>query len=155
MNHYELFCKKYSRCLGSHLSNKRLKIGDVIKFNVKYYIRADLVFRTESKIRAEVWPAIIRFQQDLQNPMLLHWLQKNMLGLRIRLVGNKNTVEGEVIDFWPGIRPISQEKFNSGEKPEAFYAEEYPDRMELLSILLDNPVFVDLSDYDSLQILGR
>jgi hypothetical protein len=155
MNHYELFCKKYSRCLGSHLSDIRLKKGDVIKFKAKYYIIADLAFRTEGKIRVDVWPSIIRLRKDLQDPMLLHWLQKNLLGLRIRLVGDKNTIEGEVIDFWPGIRIVSQERFDSGKKPEALYAEAFPDRMELLSILLDNPVFVELSDFNFLQIMGR
>jgi hypothetical protein len=155
MYQYELFCKKYSRCLGSHLSEKWLKKGDVIKFKEKYYIIADLVFRIESKIKAEVWPAIIRLHQDLRDPELLHWIQKNLLGLRIRLIGDENAIEGEVIDFWPGIRLIREERFESREKPVVLFVEEYPDRIEILSILTDIPNIVELSEYNSLQILCR
>lgn len=155
MNQYELFCKKSSIYLGSHSSHKGHKKGDVLKFKGKYYIITDLIFWTERIFRANVWPAIIWLKQDLQDPSLLHWLQKNLVGLRISLVGDKKVVEGEVIDFWPGIRSISSKMINLDERKVTLFAEEFPDRIELLSLLSDDANYVDLVDYDSLQVLSK
>jgi len=41
------------------------------------------------------------------------------------------------------------------ERPETYYAEEYPSRLEILSIEPDNPTMIDLLRFSMIEIIGK
>jgi len=155
MNKYELFNEKTAEFLGSYSSDKMLEKGDVLTFQGDKYFVVNLMIPSERILRIAVWPAKINLPGDIEDLRLLHWIQQNIIGLKIRISNNKNSIEGEVISYWPGIRFVPSDNLKSNERPETYYAEEYPSRLEILSIEPNNPTMIDLLSFSIIEILGN
>jgi len=155
MGEYEIFNVKTAEFLGPYLSDKMVEKCDVITFKGGNYIVSNLMIPEDGKLRVAVWPAKINLPGDIEDLRLLHWLQQNIIGLKIRISNNKNSIEGEVISYWPGRRFVTSDNLNPNERPETYYAEEYPGRLEILSIEPDNPTMIDLLNFSMIEILGN
>ena len=155
MDEYELFNEKTAEFSGLYLSDKMLEKGDVITFQGENYFVSNLIIPSDSKLRVAVWPAKIYIPKDIEDLRLLHWIQQNLIGLKIRLSNDKNSIEGKVINYWPGIRFMPPDNLKPGERPETFYAEEFPSRLEFLTLGPDNPTIIDLLDYTMIEILSK
>ena len=155
MIEYELFNEKRAQILSSYSSDKIIERGDIISIGYLDYIVTNLMIPIERKQRLAVWPAKIRIPDDLEDIRLLHWIQQNLKGLRIRLSNNTNTVEGKVTDYWPGIKYMPPVCIKPNEESKVKYIESYPKRLEIISIGPSNPVMLDLTDYMLMEILGN
>jgi len=155
MNEYELFNEKTAEFLGPYLNDKMLEKGDVITFQGENYFVSNLMILKDCKLRIAVWPAKINLPGDIEDLRLLHWIQQNIIGLKIRISNNKNSIEGKVVNYWPGIRFMPSNNLKPNERPETYYAEEYPGRLEILSIEPDNPTMIDLLSFSMIEILGN
>ena len=132
-----------------------LEKGDVITFQGENYFVSNLMILKDCKLRIAVWPAKINLPGDIEDLRLLHWIQQNIIGLKIRISNNKNSIEGKVVNYWPGIRFMPSNNLKPNERPETYYAEEYPGRLEILSIEPDNPTMIDLLSFSMIEILGN
>ncbi len=153
MSVYELFNEKTAKFLGLYLSDKMLEKGDVIAFQGEDFFVSDLIIPSDRKLRVAVWPAKIKLPIDIEDLRLLHWIQQNLIGLKIRLSKDKYSIEGKVINYWPGIRFMPPNNLKPGKRPEAFYTEEFPSRLEFLTLGPDNQRVIDLLDFSMIEIL--
>ena len=155
VNEYEIFNEKTAEFTGLYSSDKMLEKCDIIKFQGENYIVSNLIIPSDRKLRVAVWPSKIKLPIDIEDHRFLHWIQQNLIGLRIRLSNDKNSIEGKVIDYWPGKRFMPPDYPGSGERTETFYAEEFPLRLEILSLGPDDPSIIDLLDFSIIEILGN
>lgn len=155
MSEYELFNEKTAELLGPYLSDKMLEKRDVIVFQGENFFVSNLMIPSNHKLRVAVWPAKINLPKDIGDLRLLHWIQLNLIGLKIRISNDKNSIEGKVINYWPRIRFMPPDNLKPGEIPETFYAEEFPSRLEILSLVPDNPTMIDLLNFSMIEILGN
>lgn len=155
MNEYELFNEKTAEFLGRYLSDKMLEKSDVIVFQEGNFFVSNLIIPSDRKLRVAVWPAKINLPGDIEDLRLLHWIQQNLIGLKIRISNDKSSIEGMVINYWPGIRYMPPDNLKPNERPETYYAEEYPSRLEILSIEPDNPTMIDLLRFSMIEIIGK
>jgi hypothetical protein len=155
MNDYELFNEKTTEFISPYLSDKMLERGDIITFQGENYFVFNLLMPKDRKLIVAVWPVKIYLPGDIEDLRLLNWIQKNLKGMKIRLSNDKGSIEGVVINYWPGIRVIPPDNLRSGKKPETFYAEEFPCRLEFLTLGPDNPTMIDLLDYTMIEILSN
>jgi len=155
MSEYEISNEKTAEFLGPYSSNKMLEKGDVINFQGENFFVTNLMIPSDRKLRIAVWPAKINLPGDIEDLRLLHWIQQNIIGLKIRISNNKNSIEGKVVNYWPGIRFMPSNNLKPNERPETYYAEEYPGRLEILSIEPDNPTMIDLLSFSMIEILGN
>jgi hypothetical protein len=155
MEEYELFNEKTAEFFGTYLSDKMLEKGDVITFQGKNYFVSNLMILKDRKLRIAVWPAKINLPGDIEDLQLLNWIKKNLVGMKIRLSNNKNSIEGKVINYWPRIRFIPPDNLKPDERPETFYAEELPGRLEILSPGPDDLTMIDLPTFSMIEILGK
>ena len=154
MNEYELFNEKTAEFFGTYLGDKMLEKCDVLTFQGENYFVFNLMIPSDGKLRIAVWPAKINLPGDIEDLRLLHWIQQNLIGLKIKISNNKNCIEGEVINYWPGIRFLPSDNLKPNERPETYFAEEYPSRLEILSLEPDNPTMIDLLSFTMIEILG-
>lgn len=155
VNEYEIFNEKTAEFTGLYLSDKMLEKCDIITFQGENYIVSDLIIPSDRKLRVAVWPSKIKLPIDIEDHRFLHWIQQNLIGLKIRLSNDKNSIEGRVIDYWPGKRFIPPDFPGSGERTETFFAEEFPLRLEILSLGPDDPSIIDLLDFSVIEIIGN
>jgi len=155
MSEYELFNEKRAEFIGPYLSDKMLEKGDVITFQGENYFVTNLMILKDSKLRIAVWPAKINLPGDIEDLQLLNWIKQNLIGMKIRLSNNKNSIEGKVINYWPRIRFIPPDNLKLNERPETFYAEELPGRLEILSPGPDDPTMIDFPAFSMIEILGK
>ena len=109
----------------------------------------------DRKLRVAIWPTKIYLPGDFEDLRLLHWIKQNIKGMKIRLSNVKGSIEGKVINYWPGIRVMPKDNLRSGEKPKTYYTEEFPSRLEFLTLGPDNPQMIDLLDFSMIEILGN
>ena len=155
MSEYELFNEKTAEFLGRYLSDKMLEKSDVIVFQEENFFVSNLIILSDRKLRVAVWLAKINLPGDIEDLRLLHWVQQNLIGLKIRISNDKSSIEGMVINYWPGIRYMPPDNLKPNERPETYYAEEYPSRLEILSIEPDNPTMIDLLRFSMIEIIGK
>ncbi len=155
MVEYELFNEKTERFFGLFSNDKMLVKGDVISFCGESYIVANLMIPFDRKLRVAVWPSIIKIPDDLEDIRLLHWIQHNLKGLKIRLSNNLNTIEGEVINYWPGIKYLPPESLKQVIDSKINYTEYCNRRMEILSIDSSDTGIHDLFDFQIMEILSN
>jgi hypothetical protein len=155
MNEYELFNEKPIEFLGPYLSDKMLEKGDVITFHDENFFVSNLIIPSDRKLIVTVWPAKIYLPGDIEDLRLLRWIQQNLIGMKIRISNDKSSIEGMVINYWPGIRYMPSNNLKPNERPQYYYAEEYPGRLEILSIEPDNPTMIDLLRFSMIEILGK
>lgn len=156
MSRYELYNEKQAEFLGFYNSARLLEKGEVITFQGEKFYISELIIRSESNIRAIVWPAIIYLPMDIENLKLLSWLQKNLIGMTIRLTGDKRCIKGKVINFWPGMRSTpSDDRLKLNKMPKNSAAEAVPRRLELLTLQADDLKLIDLTDFHMIELLGN
>jgi len=155
MSEYEVFNEKTAEFLSPYLSDKMLEKGNVITFQAENYFVSNLMIPKDRKLRVTVWPAKIHLPRDIEDLRLLHWIQQNLIGLKIRISNDKSSIEGMVINYWPGIRYMPPDNLKPNERPETYYAEEYPSRLEILSIEPNNPTMIDLLRFSMIEIIGK
>jgi len=155
MHEYELFNEKTAEFLGPYLSDKMLEKGDILTFQRENYFVSHLMIPSDGKLRVAVWPVKIYLPGDIEDLQLLNWIKQNLIGMKIRLSNDKNSIEGKVINYWPRIRFVPPDNLKPDERPETFYAEELPGRLEILSLGPDNPTMIDLPTFSMIEILGK
>lgn len=155
MNEYELFNEKNAAFAGPYFSDKMLEKGDVITFQGESYIVSDLMMPENRKLRVAVWPARINLPDDIEDLRLLRWIQQNLIGMKIKLSNDKDSIEGRVINYWPGIiRDMEPANLKPGERPVNPDAESFPGRLEFLTLGPGNPAMIDLLDFSMIEILN-
>ena len=155
MNEYELFSEKPAKFIGPYLSDKMLEKGDIITFQIENFVVSNLMMPENRKLRVSVWPAKIYLPRDIEDLRLLHWIQQNLIGMKIRLSNDESNIDGVVINYWPRIRFIPPDNLNLNERPKTLYAEEFPGRLEILSLGPDDPTLIDLPNFSLIEILGK
>jgi hypothetical protein len=156
MNEYEVINEKTAEFIGHYLSDKILEIGDVIIFQGVNYFVTNLITPSDRKIRVAVWPVIIYLPSDFDDLRLLRWIQKNIIGMKIKISNEESSTEGVVINYWPKISFVPLDNLKSNESPkDLMYAEEFPGRLEILSLGPDDPTMIDLLDFSVMEILGN
>ena len=155
MNEYELYNKKRAGFEGPYFSDKMLEMGDVISFQGENYIVSELMMPENRKLRVAVWPAKINLPDDIEDLRLLRWIQLNLIGLKIRLSNDRDSIEGRVINYWPGIRYMPPANLKPGERPATLNAEDFPGRLEFLTLGPGNPAMIDLLDFSIIEILNN
>jgi hypothetical protein len=156
MNEYELLNEKTGEFIGTYLSGRMLERGDIITFSGENYFVFNLMIPEDRKLRISVWQAKISLPGDIKDLRLLRWIQKNLIGMKIRLSNDKSSIEGVVNNYWPRISFVPPENRMTDERSDdLMYAEELPGRLEILFLGPDNPDIVDLLDYKMIEILGE
>ena len=155
MNEYELYNKKRAGFEGPYFSDKMLEMGDVISFQGENYIVSELMMPENRKLRVAVWPAKINLPGDIEDLRLLRWIQLNLIGMKIRLSNDRDSIEGRVINYWPAIRFMPSANLQPGERPATLYAEDFPGRLEFLTLGPGNPAMIDLLDFSIIEILDN
>jgi hypothetical protein len=74
--------------------------------------------------------------------------------MKIKLSNDKDSIEGRVINYWPGIRNMDPANLKSGERPVNPDAESFPGRLEFLTLGPGNPAMIDLLDFSMIEILN-
>ena len=156
MKEYELYNEKASEFLGSFLSDEILETGDVITFKGESFFVFNLISQSDHKVRIEVWPAKIYLPGDIKDLRLLQWFRVNLIGTKIRLSDNKDTVEGGVTNYWPRIKTAPPDNLKPDERSnDLMYAKKFTGRLEFLILKSDDPSMIDLLDYTMIEILGK
>jgi len=154
MNEYEVFNEKTAKFIGIYSSDKMLARRDVISIKGENYVTSDLMIPEDQKSRIAVWPARIRIPNDLKDVRLLHWLQQNLIGLNIRISGSDKSIEGVVLNYRSEMMYLPPVRFKPNEEPKVYYTEHYPRRLEILSKLTEDPILIDLTEYQMIDILS-
>ena len=154
MNEYELFNEKTARFFGLFSSDKMLMKGDVISVKGENFVVSNLMIPEDRKLRVAVWSARILIPGDLKDIRFLHWIRQNLIGMNIRISRSDKSIEGVVINYNPEMMYLPPVSFKPHEEPKVYYAEQYPRRLKILSRLTDDPVMIDILEYQTINILA-
>ncbi len=156
MSRYELYNEKQAEFLGFYNGSRLLEKGEIIIFQGEKFFLSELITSSEGYSRANVWPTIINLQIDNENPRLLSWLRKNLTGMTVKLKGDKRCVRGKVINYWPGMRNTpAGDSDNLKNLPDKLVYEMVPRRIELLTLQADDLRLMDLTDFHTIELLGK